>query len=324
MEIIENLAPTHLPNIPNLPMDPEYITVHNTGNRNKGANAELHARYLNNGSGGRSASWHYSVDDKQIIQHIPDNRNAWAATDGYYGTGNRKSIHIEICENIDSDMKKAEENAIELINFLMVKHNIPIMKVVPHKKWYPAKYCPRHILPRWDEFIKAVKRGSHVEQVKSIETPVKATVLSDKGYLEKGYRGDKVKELQQELIESGFKLIADGIFGLNTENAVKEFQKRAGITVDGLAGKQTFEKLKEDGGVQPIKKVPRKYPGTLFMLKNPYMKGEDVKAIQKILGIIPDGVFGPKTDKAVRDFQKRKKLIIDGKVGPNTWNKLFV
>jgi N-acetylmuramoyl-L-alanine amidase len=173
MEIIEDLLPSSLPNVPYHPMRPKYITIHNTGNSNKGADAKSHARYLGNGAGGRSASWHYTVDDKTIIQHLPDNRSGWHCTDGN-GPGNRSSIGIEICENGDGDMKKAEENAIELIRFLMMKHRIPIENVVPHRKWYPAKYCPRKILPRWDEFIKDIKGETKVceekpkEQVKVI------------------------------------------------------------------------------------------------------------------------------------------------------------
>lgn len=51
-------------------------------------------------------------------------------------------------------------------------------------------------------------------------------------------------------------------------------------------------------------------------------KGEDVKRLQTILGITIDGDFGPKTEKAVKDFQKKNGLIADGIVGPNTWKKL--
>ncbi|MGG2027229.1 peptidoglycan-binding domain-containing protein [Gottfriedia sp. S16(2024)] len=37
-----------------------------------------------------------------------------------------------------------------------------------------------------------------------------------------------------------------------------------------------------------------------------------------------DGIFGPITDRAVRNFQKKNGLTVDGKVGPKTWAKLFV
>ncbi|MFF3025527.1 peptidoglycan-binding protein [Gottfriedia sp. NPDC057948] len=53
-------------------------------------------------------------------------------------------------------------------------------------------------------------------------------------------------------------------------------------------------------------------------------KGNSIKLVQKELGITEDGIFGPITDRAVRNFQKKKDLIVDGKVGPKTWTKLFV
>jgi len=57
----------------------------------------------------------------------------------------------------------------------------------------------------------------------------------------------------------------------------------------------------------------------------PLMKGEDVKRLQKALGFADteaDGIFGQKTDAAVREFQKRNGLTVDGKVGPATWSAL--
>ncbi|WP_286141808.1 peptidoglycan-binding domain-containing protein [Bacillus sp. AFS001701] len=45
--------------------------------------------------------------------------------------------------------------------------------------------------------------------------------------------------------------------------------------------------------------------------------------MQKELGITADGIFGPITDRAVRNFQKKNGLTVDGKVGPKTWAKLF-
>ena len=59
-----------------------------------------------------------------------------------------------------------------------------------------------------------------------------------------GCRGEKVKELQQALIDLGFlKGKADGIFGNNTENAVRAFQKKYKLDVDGLAGPKTQEAI---------------------------------------------------------------------------------
>lgn len=52
--------------------------------------------------------------------------------------------------------------------------------------------------------------------------------------------------------------------------------------------------------------------------------GEDVKILQNLLHIISDGNFGPKTEAAVKAFQKATGLVVDGKVGPYTWEALNV
>lgn len=53
-------------------------------------------------------------------------------------------------------------------------------------------------------------------------------------------------------------------------------------------------------------------------------KGEDVKTLQKALNITADGSFGPNTDKAVREFQSKNRLIVDGIVGNSTWKALNI
>lgn len=53
--------------------------------------------------------------------------------------------------------------------------------------------------------------------------------------------------------------------------------------------------------------------------KYPMMSGDDVQQVQRILGADVDGLFGPKTELAVRDFQAEMGLAIDGVVGPKTW-----
>ena len=146
-------------NRPGYAMTPKYITVHNTGNTAKGADALAHATFLKNSK--ETTGWHFTVDDKRIIQHIPCWENAWHATDGH-GPGNMQSIGIEICVNSDGNYAKAEANAVELIRYLMSKYSIPVTNVVPHQKWYPVKYCPYKILPRWNEFINEIKQPDKV------------------------------------------------------------------------------------------------------------------------------------------------------------------
>lgn len=129
--IKKDFIPLSNNNRPGYSMTPAYITVHNTANTAKGADAKMHANFVKNPS--TSESWHFTVDDSVIYQHLPIDENGWHAGDGTNGTGNRKSIGIEICENADGDFEKATSNAQWLIRKLMKENNIPLHRVVPHK-----------------------------------------------------------------------------------------------------------------------------------------------------------------------------------------------
>ena len=71
---------------------------------------------------------------------------------------------------------------------------------------------------------------------------IPASFAFESSTLYNGCRGDEVRELQQALIDLGFlNGTADGVFGNKTENAVRAFQKKNRLTVDGLAGSKTRE-----------------------------------------------------------------------------------
>lgn len=161
----QRLLSTSNANYSGLPMTPTHITVHETANTSKGANAEMHARYLENGAGGRTVSWHYTVDDIETIQHLLTNIVGWHCGDGYNGKGNRHSIGIEICVNEDGDFEQAKRNAQELIRHLMNEHNIPLSNVVPHKHW-SGKDCPRNLLDGWSAFKDDLKDVSSQDDTK--------------------------------------------------------------------------------------------------------------------------------------------------------------
>ncbi|MDN3019011.1 N-acetylmuramoyl-L-alanine amidase [Paenibacillus sp. BSR1-1] len=135
------------------------MTIHETDNTSRGANAEAHARLQVRGNS-RTASWHLQVDDQEIIQSIPFDEVAWAAGDGSNGPGNRTSIHIEMCVNADGDYEKTISNTVEVVQYVMSKFNIPIDRVVPHKHW-TGKNCPRNLLPNWDSFIKRCQQKTN-------------------------------------------------------------------------------------------------------------------------------------------------------------------
>ncbi len=159
--IIPDMLPENHP-LESLPMTPRYITIHDTANPAPGANAEMHGRYMRSQAAiDREVMWHFTVDDREIRQHLPLNRNGWHAGDGWYGNGNRQSIAIEICENADGDRAKAESNAAALVAHLIRTQPslLPFPEcVVQHNRW-SGKDCPRVLRGRpggWEAFLSAV------------------------------------------------------------------------------------------------------------------------------------------------------------------------
>ena len=139
-----------------------YITIHETGNAARGADAAAHGAYLNSAAGEAAlVSWHYTVDDHAIVQHLPDGETAYHAGDGPKGTGNARSIGVEICVNADGDFAKARENAASLVRLLMEEHGTPIGHVVQHNHWN-GKDCPytiRHTSGAWEAFLALCEGG---------------------------------------------------------------------------------------------------------------------------------------------------------------------
>ncbi len=155
MNITENLIDKGKINRPGTPNSMENIVVHETANKNKGADAKAHSIYIKRLD--EMTSWHYTVDDKAIYRHIPDNEKS-------YSTGNKEanesSIAIELCVNSDGDFEVTKKNAGELICELMRKYNISIENVKTHKAC-DGKNCPATLLKSgWDEFIRLIENGA--------------------------------------------------------------------------------------------------------------------------------------------------------------------
>jgi len=152
------------------PMKPQYITIHST--QNYTGNAYDHARALKKGAlrGGVIGylSWHFTVQDNAIIQHIPTSERGEHAD--FNGPGNRYSIGIEMCEHEGNNILQTIDRTARLTASLMHHHNIPIQNVVPHYHWPrkgyepPNKNCPHFLLedgrPKdtWKWFIGRVHR----------------------------------------------------------------------------------------------------------------------------------------------------------------------
>lgn len=144
--------------------------------------------------------------------------------------------------------------------------------------------------------------------------------------IQRGSKGAAVELAQKSLIDRGYSVGppgADGTFGIHTYRAVLNYQfdRSDGqfwaftyaLTVDGIVGPQAWGRLAPD----TIRKGD---------------KGTGVRLLQNILkssgfppwdpGVV-DGVFGPQTELAVRNFQTDMSIGVDGIVGPMTWTALW-
>lgn len=136
------------------PMTAEFIVVHNTANDASAAN-EISYMITND----KQVSFHVAVDDKEAIQGIPFERNAWACGDGANGKGNRKGIQIEICYSKSGGDKftKAEQNASKLIAQLLKDRGWDVSKVKKHQD-FSNKKCPHRTLDLgWERFVSMIQ-----------------------------------------------------------------------------------------------------------------------------------------------------------------------
>ncbi|MEC0731322.1 N-acetylmuramoyl-L-alanine amidase [Bacillus spizizenii] len=247
------------------PMKAEYITIHNTANDASAANEISYMK-----SNSSSTSFHFAVDDKQVIQGIPTNRNAWHTGDGTNGTGNRKSIGVEICysKSGGARYKAAEKLAIKFVAQLLKEHGWGVDRVRKHQDWN-GKYCPHRILleGRWDEVKAAIEKelkelGGKTSSSKTSTAKKKTTSSSSKktSYtLPSGIykvtspmrKGDDVRQIQKALSalyfypDKGAKNNGiDGVYGPKTADAVRRFQLMNGLNPDGIYGPKTKAKIK--------------------------------------------------------------------------------
>ncbi|EJQ14721.1 N-acetylmuramoyl-L-alanine amidase CwlA [Bacillus cereus BAG3X2-2] len=160
-------------------MNPTEITFHNTYNDAPAINERNNV--ANNSTG---TSFHIAVDDKEAIQLIPFNRNAWHAGDGANGRGNRNSIGVEICYSMSGGerYRKAELNAVEVIAQLMIQFDIPISKVKTHQE-RNGKYCPHRMLDegrvQWFK-NQCENRSSSIKNLNKLQDTGKVEIIVNK------------------------------------------------------------------------------------------------------------------------------------------------
>ena len=137
------------------------ITIHNTSNWSKGANAIAHANLLRGSWKDKYISWNYVVDKDYAVRCVPENEVAWCQGDGN-GNGNMKTISIEICDNSDGDITKATDNAVELCAMILRTHGVKSAAnyLFQHNHW-TGKDCPYDIRRGnpydWNTFVSKVQ-----------------------------------------------------------------------------------------------------------------------------------------------------------------------
>ena len=134
----------------------KYITYHETDNFAAGATAAAHANLQSNGY--TSASWHWTVDDKEAVQSFNHHVICWHAGDGKNGIGNTQSIAVEVCVNKGNNREQTKKNAAELIARIAKDEGIPLSNIVQHKRW-SGKNCPSVLISEggWNAFINQVR-----------------------------------------------------------------------------------------------------------------------------------------------------------------------
>lgn len=264
------------------------IILHHADAKNCSAE-DIHRWHLNNGWSG--AGYHFLVRrDGKVYRLRPEDKVGAHA----YGS-NYNSIGICFEGNfMQEDMPEAQKKAgKELVAYL--KNKYAISTVQAHRD-VCATSCPGNKFP-FNEITNSETSNEVISQPQKNE---------DKG---------NVARIQSTLNERyGLNIAVDNIYGNETKKALvkglqTELNKQFGskLAVDGIFGTNTYNacinvRIGAEGNIT-------------WLIQS--------MLICKLFNINADGIFGPATESAIREFQKRNGLSQDGIVGKNTFSKLF-
>lgn len=221
------------------------VTIHNTGNHDSGADALANATYFCNSANDSVAGCHYFIDDTDCYCVTPDNE---IVEHSGKRAGNDTTVCIEICDNSDGDLKKATDRGAELAAEILKKKGFSkaVWKenLFQHNDW-SGKNCPEDIRAgkpyNWDTFINTVNKYIGISEKPQNTAFTVSRLLKYKLIL---MRGEDVRAVQQVLVNNGIGIGGvDGIFGKRTKAGIMEWQKRKGLTIDGIVGKNTCESM---------------------------------------------------------------------------------
>ncbi|MDN3428521.1 peptidoglycan-binding protein [Microbacterium sp. APC 3898] len=208
------------------------------------------------------------------------------------------------------------------------------------KKWIPTLLAFGLLVASPLTFQPA-EATSHAAAVTEDKLPANLENLMDitpehQFILRNGSERIEVELLQWTLDHYGLETAVDGIFGPQTEKNVRQYQADKGLRVDGVVGTNTWAALygEHDKPADPEGELPAELrnlmdiaPEHQFILRQGSARIE-VELLQWTLNeygltTTVDGIFGPETNKNVRQYQADKGLKVDGIVGTNTWTALY-
>lgn len=172
-------------------------------------------------------------------------------------------------------------------------------------------------------------RTRHAASVKAFVSPLNIdgeTPRFDTS-LRRGDKGSRVTTLQKMLYDLHYGIVVDGDFAAQTERALRQFQREHGLLEDGIATDAIVGLL--DTAVRKREAPHNRHTNGVYIRKG--AMGAVVIALQKALNkalgqatVDEDGVFSAATADALRTFQSREQLTIDGVAGPQTFEALGV
>lgn len=273
-------------------MVPEGIVIHNTAGT---SSARDEISYMENNE--KEVSFHAAIDDKEAVQCIPFNHNAWHAGDGANGIGNRKYIGIEICYSLSGGQKflDAEKRTAKEVAELLSRYNWGIEKVKKHQE-FSSTDCPhRTIELGWDRFINMIK--AEMNTIPKNLPPISITDLTVQDYYKDLSNLTELKGIVLYCTPSYFKYDKIEAYTENAERIIGENQlyKEDGIHF-------LVEEDKVYKAIPETKICKHLKNGTPTYINNNYFKGDANTHALSVMITSPEGANYIETENMTIKF----------------------
>lgn len=286
--------------------------------------ANHHTRPVAQGGNGWSTSGYH-----EVIPRNGDVQICYDPTVITNGVGDHNSGTYHICVVGNGSFTAAQEKAYyERAAAAIKRFNLSVSDNLGHNEFadtsrfrHSSNACPGINM---NTVRSALRAGHPVGQAKQTSSESSSTTFTNlsanRKYAEIENAVENVRHLQNYLIAAGYPLPrfgADGKPGAETLGAIQDFRQAENISSPsgdnyGRPGPATMRRLRQLVSYGGIRRA-----------NSPYPRGNDVRAVQRVVGVTDDSIYGPITANAVRRYQATNSLGTDGVVGPETWGHMF-